>query len=68
MEVARLYDLPQPKQLSWDEAEKSMNPLTLSFLKESRRMSNMKMLEKLEIKLNYPTLKEGLSVCRSTTL
>lgn len=68
MEVARLYDLPQPKQLSWDEAEKSMNPLTLSFLKESRRMSNRKMLEKLEIKLNYPTLKEGLSACRSTTL
>lgn len=68
MEVARLYDLPQPKQLSWDEAEKSMNPLTLSFLKESRRMSNRKMLEKLGIKLNYPTLEEGLKACRSTTV
>jgi nucleoside-diphosphate-sugar epimerase len=68
MEVARLYDLPQPKQLSWDEAEKSMNPLTLSFLKESRRMSNRKMLEKLEIKLNYPTLEEGLNACRSTVV
>lgn len=68
IEVARMYDLPQPKQLSWDEAEKSMNPLTLSFLKESRRMSNRKMLEKLEIKLNYPTLKEGLKACRSTTV
>lgn len=68
MEVARMYDLPQPKQLSWGEAEKSMNPLTLSFLKESRRMSNSKMLEKLEIKLNYPTLKKGLIACRSTAV
>ncbi len=31
MAVARLYDLPQPKQLSWSEAEKVMNPLTFSF-------------------------------------
>ncbi len=62
--VAEMYDLPQPWQLSWGEAEKVMNPLTLSFLKESRRMSNRKMLEKLAIKLRYPTLEEGLKACR----
>lgn len=66
--VARLYDLPQPKQLSWDEAEKTMNPLTLSFLKESRRMTNRKMIEKLDITLKYPTLEEGLKACRSRDL
>lgn len=64
MAVARLYELPQPKQLTWEEAEKTMNPLTLSFLKESRRMSNRKMLEKLDIELTYPTLEEGLRACR----
>jgi len=64
MSVAELYDLPQPQQLSWAEAEKVMNPLTFSFLKETRRMSNKKMLEKLEIKLLYPTLKDGLPASR----
>ncbi len=67
MAVAEMYDLPQPRQLSWSDAEKVMNPLTLSFLKESRRMSNRKMLEKLDIVLQYPTLAEGLSACRSVS-
>jgi nucleoside-diphosphate-sugar epimerase len=65
MAVAEMYGLPQPKQLSWSEAEKAMNPLTFSFLKESRQMSNDKMIEKLGIKLKYPTLKEGLFACRT---
>lgn len=64
MAVARLFDLPQPRQLSWADAEKTMNPLTLSFLKESRRMSNRKMIEELGIRLNYPTLEAGLKACR----
>lgn len=62
--VAKLYDLPLPQQLSRVEAEQKMNPLTLSFLKESRRMSNCKMLEKLGIELRYPNLEEGLKACR----
>ena len=64
MAVAEMYDLPQPKQLSWAEAEKQMNPLTFSFLKESRRMSNLKMLDRLGIELLYPTLEKGLLGCR----
>ena len=62
--VAKLYDLPQPQQLSWAEAEKVMNPLTFSFLKETRRMSNRKMLEELNIELHYPTLEAGLPASR----
>jgi len=67
MSVAELYDLPQPVQLSWAEAEKEMNPLTFSFLKESRLMTNKKMVEQLDIKLSYPTLKAGLAACRKTS-
>jgi nucleoside-diphosphate-sugar epimerase len=62
--VADLYELPRPQQLTWDEAQRVMNPLTLSFLQESRRMTNRHMLEKLGIKLLYPTLEEGLAMCR----
>ncbi len=65
MSVAELYNLPQPVQLSWEEAEKEMNPLTFSFLKESRLMTNKKMVEQLGIKLRYPTLKDGLAACQS---
>ncbi len=65
MAVAEMYGLPQPKQLSWAEAEQVMNPLTFSFLKESRRMSNRKLIEELGIKLKYPTLKEGLFASRT---
>ncbi|MCK5825551.1 MAG: SDR family oxidoreductase [Desulfuromusa sp.] len=65
MAVAERYDLPQPRQLSWVEAEKMMNPLTFSFLKESRRMSNQKMVEKLAVKLQYPTLEKGLGASQS---
>ena len=65
MAVADMYDLPQPTQLSWDEAEKVMNPLTFSFLKESRRMTNRKLLEALDIELHYPTLEQGLFACRT---
>ena len=63
--VAEMHGLPQPKQLSWAEAEQVMNPLTFSFLKESRQMSNQKLIEKLGISLKYPTLKEGLLACRT---
>ncbi|MEA3362430.1 MAG: NAD-dependent epimerase/dehydratase family protein [Thermodesulfobacteriota bacterium] len=65
MAVADMYELPQPKQLSWAEAEQQMNPLTFSFLKESRRMSNRKLIEGLGVKLQYPTLEEGLLACRT---
>lgn len=61
--VAELYHLPQPRQISMAEAEREMNPLMLSYLKESRRMDNRKMKEKLEIELLYPTLAEGLKAC-----
>jgi len=65
MAVAEMCNLPQPKQLSWAEAEEVMNPLTFSFLKESRRMTNRKMVEKLSIKLQYPTLEKGLLACQT---
>jgi nucleoside-diphosphate-sugar epimerase len=61
--VADLHQLPRPQQISLAEAELVMNPLMLSYLKESRRMDNRKMKEKLGIELLYPTLTEGLKAC-----
>ncbi|PLX89335.1 MAG: NAD(P)-dependent oxidoreductase [Desulfuromonas sp.] len=62
--VADLYDLPRPRQISMAEAEREMNPLMLSYLKESRRMDNSRLLKRLEVVLQYPTLQEGLKVSK----
>ena len=51
---------PRPRQVTMAEARQVMTPLMLSYVTESRRMDNRKMLEKLGVELLYPTLKEGL--------
>ncbi len=58
--AADLLGIPRPRQVSWEEARQVMSPLMLSYVAESRRMDNRKMLEKLNITLLYPTLAEGI--------
>jgi len=58
--VAELAGLPRPPLVSMEEARRVMTPLMLSYLGESRRMDNTRMLERLGGKLRYPTLAEGL--------
>lgn len=58
--VADLLGLPRPRQVSMEEARQTMSPLMLSYVGESRRMENGRMLEKLGISLLYPALEAGL--------
>lgn len=58
--VADALQLPRPPEISLAEAKQVMNPLMLSYLSESRRMSNQKMLRRLGVTLRYPTLAAGL--------
>jgi nucleoside-diphosphate-sugar epimerase len=58
--VADAVGLPRPPQVGMEEARRVMNPLMLSYLTESRRMDNRRMLEKLGIGLMYPDLESGL--------
>ena len=62
--VADMHKLPRPRQISMAVAEQEMNPLMLSYLKESRRMSNRKLKEQLGVELLYPTLAAGLKACQ----
>ncbi|WP_243371993.1 SDR family oxidoreductase [Geotalea sp. SG265] len=62
--AADLLGYPRPRQVSLEEAHQVMSPLMLSYIAETRRMDNSKMLRKLGITLLYPTLEEGLKVCR----
>lgn len=58
--ICDLLQLPRLPQVSMAEAKQVMNPMMLSYLTESRRMDNRKMLEELSITLQYPDLEAGL--------
>ena len=58
--LADLTGLPKPPLISMQEAEKGLSPSLMSFLRESKRIHNLKMLEELGVKLRYPDLATGL--------
>ena len=53
--VADAFHLPRPPRVSWEEAERRIAPLLLSFMSESRRLSNARMKGELRVRLRYPT-------------
>ena len=57
--IARLAGLPAPELLSREEAETRLSPEMLSYLNESRRMSNHKMVEELGVTLRHADLESG---------
>lgn len=59
--VAAACGLPQPPEVSLAEAEKVMSEGMLSYLQESRRLDNSKLLQELGITLRYPSLADGLA-------
>ena len=61
--VADLLGCPRPRQVSLEEAHQLMSPLMLSYMSESRRMDNSRMLARLGITLRYPDLESGLRAC-----
>lgn len=58
--ITDLMNLPRLPQVSLEEARSVMSPLMFTYMTESRQISNRKMLDKLGIKLKYPTMLEGL--------
>jgi len=60
--VADFANLPRPPQISLQEAEQTLSPGMVSYLKESRRIRNDKMLEVLGIELIYPSLDASLKI------
>ncbi|NJC88757.1 MAG: SDR family oxidoreductase [Desulfuromonas sp.] len=58
--AADLLGLPRPPQVSMAEARQVMTPMMLSYLTETRRMDNRRMVERLGVTLLYPDLESGL--------
>ena len=61
--MADRLGLPRLPTVPWAEAERHLTPEMLSFLRESRRLDNRKMLAELGVELRYPDLTSGLSIC-----
>jgi nucleoside-diphosphate-sugar epimerase len=53
--VADAFRLPRPPRVSWDEAEARIAPMLLSFMSESRRLSNARMKRELRVRLEFAT-------------
>lgn len=64
LRCARLLGLPEPPHVSLAEARESFTPALMSFLEESKRLVNRRMVEELGVKLAYPDLEAGLPSCR----
>jgi hypothetical protein len=62
--VADFLGLPRPPVIPLAQAQQQLSPGMLSYLKESRRLSNRKLLEELGVELDYPDLQKGLAACR----
>jgi nucleoside-diphosphate-sugar epimerase len=61
--VADAAGLPRPPEVNREEAQAVLSPGMLSFLQDSRRMSNRKLLAELDIVLQFPNLAAGLAAC-----
>ena len=59
--VADALGLPRPPEISMAEARKRLSPGMISYMSESRRLRNDKLLTDLEIDLLYPDLTAGLA-------
>ena len=60
--LADHFGMARPPALEWEQAEQEISKGMLSYLRESRRVDNSRMLAELDIKLRYPTLESALQV------
>jgi nucleoside-diphosphate-sugar epimerase len=66
--VADALDRPRPPAMSLAEACRVLTPSMLSFLEESKRLDNRRMIEELRVTLRYPDLASGLADERSLSM
>ncbi|MGH8460396.1 MAG: SDR family oxidoreductase [Stenotrophobium sp.] len=60
---ARLLGLPLPPQVTLAEARRVFTPAMWSFMEESKRLRNRRMIEELGFAPRYPDLERGLPAC-----
>lgn len=58
--IADAFGLPHVPRVTREAAEASLEPATLSFMRESRRLSNARLKRELGVTLRYPTVDDFL--------
>jgi len=64
IQTAKLFDLPPPREIGWEQAKKELSKEMLSYLTESKKINPSQLLKTLNIQLQYPTLEAGLRACK----
>ena len=65
-QVADAFGLPHVPRVSRAEAQQVLSPSLLSFMNESRRLTNQRMKRELRVKLAYPTVADLLATIKRT--
>ncbi|NRF68057.1 SDR family oxidoreductase [Aquincola sp. S2] len=63
--AADLAGVARPPRITRAEAERTLSPVQMSFLSESRRLTNERLKRELRLKLRYPTVAEGLAALKA---
>jgi nucleoside-diphosphate-sugar epimerase len=58
--VAEAFQLPRPPRLPREELSNAVSPMLLSFMSESRRLSNQRIKSELGMRLRYPQVSDAL--------
>ena len=62
--VADAFGLARPRRVSLEEAGRELSPALLSFMRESRRLDNRRLVRELRVRLRYPSVQEGVAAAR----
>ena len=63
MKVAQANKLPKPPTITLEQAKTQLSAGMLSYMGESRRIDNQKLLTTFKLSLKYPDLDKGLAHC-----
>jgi len=63
--VADAHGLPRPPRLPRAELKDAVSPVMLSFMSESRRLRNDRIVQELGMRLHYPTVRNALAAPRA---
>ena len=58
--AADLEGVARPRRISRTQAAQELSPMLMSFMSESRRLTNARLKTELKLKLRYPTVHTGL--------
>jgi nucleoside-diphosphate-sugar epimerase len=64
--VATAFDLPRPPRLSRAALKDAVSPMLLSFMSESRRLTNARIKAELGVRLRYSQVSDALAAMRDT--